>query len=62
MTLKVKRQMPDSVFNFQFIADAFSVRTGTTTCKKDTTAGFTFIIGDIHLHQIHAAIATMHRK
>ncbi len=24
ITLKVKRQMPDSVFNFQFIADAFS--------------------------------------
>ena len=53
VTLKVKRLMPDSVFNFQFIADAFS-SPEKQPVKKDTTAGFQFIIGDIQLHRIHA--------
>ena len=53
VTLKVKRLMPDSVFNFQFIADAFS-SPEKQPVKKDTSAGFQFIIGDIQLHQIHA--------
>src|SRR6185295_14414875 len=54
ITLKVKRRLPDSVFNFQFIADAFS-GPDTVQEKKDTSAGFKFIIGNIHLHQIHAS-------
>jgi hypothetical protein len=54
MTLKVKRLMPDSTFNFQFIPDAFS-SPQKEPVKKDTSAGFQFIIGDILLHQIHAA-------
>jgi translocation and assembly module TamB len=54
VTLKVKRLMPDSVFNFQFIADAFS-SPEPQPVKKDTSAGFQFIIGDIRLHQIHAS-------
>ena len=53
VTLKVKRLMPDSAFNFQFIADAFS-SPEKQPVKKDTSAGFQFIIGDIQLHQIHA--------
>jgi translocation and assembly module TamB len=53
VTLKVKRLMPDSFFNFQFIPDAFST-TAPQPVKKDTGAGFQFIIGDIRLHQIHA--------
>ncbi len=53
VTLKVKRLMPDSVYNFQFIADAFS-SPEKQPVQKDTTAGFQFIIGDIRLHQIHA--------
>ncbi len=54
VTLKVKRLMPDSVFNFQFIADAFS-SPEKAPVPKDTSAGFQFIIGDIQLHQIHAS-------
>ncbi|MEP6627112.1 MAG: hypothetical protein ABJA32_03970, partial [Ginsengibacter sp.] len=35
--LKVKRLPPDSVFNFQFIADAFSSKQTKTPSKKDTS-------------------------
>jgi translocation and assembly module TamB len=35
--LKVKRLPPDSVFNFQFIADAFSGKQTKTPSKKDTS-------------------------
>jgi TamB, inner membrane protein subunit of TAM complex len=54
VTLHIKRQMPDSVFNYQFVADAFSSGSEKTPVKKDTTGGFTFIIEDVHLHNIHA--------
>ncbi len=54
VTLKVRRQLPDSVFNFQFVADAFSTGAKEPE-KKDTSAGFRFIIGTIHLHQVHAS-------
>ncbi|MDQ6812125.1 MAG: translocation/assembly module TamB, partial [Bacteroidota bacterium] len=37
ITAKIKRQLPDTTFNFQFIADAFSSPVDTTV-KKDTTA------------------------
>jgi translocation and assembly module TamB len=53
VTLKVKRLMPDSVFNFQFIADAFS-SPEKGPAKKDTSTGFRFVIGTIQLHKIHA--------
>ena len=53
VTLKVKRQMPDSVFNFQFISDAFSSGPAETSKKTDTSAGFKFVIGTIRLHHIH---------
>ena len=52
ITCKVRRQLPDSVFNFQFIADAFS--SGTAPKKADTSAGFHFIVGTVHLHHVHA--------
>jgi translocation and assembly module TamB len=56
ITIKVKRQLPDSVFNFQFIEDAFS--SGDTPAKKtDSSSGFKFIIGNIHLHHIRALYA-----
>ena len=51
ITLKVKRQMPDSVFNFQFIIDAFNSGPKKVPEKTDTSAGFRFVIGTIHLHQ-----------
>src|SRR5450631_3642056 len=53
--LKVKRQMPDTVFNFQFIADAFSSGPKNVPKKTDTSGGFQFIIGTIHLHNIRAS-------
>ena len=37
ITLKVKRQLPDTAFNFQFIADAFSSPVDTTV-KQDTSS------------------------
>jgi hypothetical protein len=53
VTLKLKRRLPDSVFNFQFVADAFS--SGKTAPNKtDTSGGFQFIVGPVHLHNIHA--------
>ncbi|HSU52300.1 MAG TPA: translocation/assembly module TamB domain-containing protein, partial [Segetibacter sp.] len=36
ITTKIKRQLPDTTFNFQFIVDAFASPTDTT--KKDTAA------------------------
>ena len=54
MILKVKRQMPDSAFNFQFIINAFSSGPKKETAKTDTSGGFQFIIGGIHLHHIRA--------
>ncbi len=50
LTMKVSRQLPDSVYNFQFISDAFS-STPDTTQKP---GGFHFVIGTIRLQRIHA--------
>src|SRR6185312_15455376 len=54
VTVKIKRLMPDTVFNFQFIADAFSSPDKTASNPKDTAAGFGFAIGSIHLEHIRA--------
>ena len=54
VTVKIKRLMPDTVFNFQFIADAFSSPDKTASDPKDTAAGFSFAIGTIHLEHIRA--------
>ena len=54
VTVKIKRLMPDTVFNFQFIADAFSSPDKTASNPKDTAAGFSFAIGSIHLEHIRA--------
>lgn len=37
ITAKIKRQLPDTVYNYQFIVDAFSSPTDTTA-KKDTSS------------------------
>ena len=52
ISLKVNRRLPDSTFNFQFIEDAFSSSAEKAPLKKDTSGGFRFVIGNIHLHQI----------
>lgn len=54
LTMKVRRRLPDSVYNFQFIADAFSSAPDTTT-KKKNSGGFHFVIGTIRLRRIHAS-------
>src|SRR4051812_26515299 len=38
ITTKIKRQLPDTTFNFQFIVDAFSSPAPTEPVKKDTSA------------------------
>lgn len=38
ITAKIKRQLPDTTFNFQFIADAFAGAPEKQSAKKDTTA------------------------
>lgn len=38
-TIHLKRQLPDSLYNFQFIADAFSSNTGSATPKPESTKG-----------------------
>ena len=53
MTIKIRRQLPDSVYNFQFIADAFS-SPPDTAAKKKSSGGFHFVIGTIRLHNVHA--------
>jgi TamB, inner membrane protein subunit of TAM complex len=53
VTMKIRRQLPDTVYNFQFIADAFSSPPDTIT-KKESTDGFHFVIGTIRLQNIHA--------
>ena len=57
LTLKVKRHLPDSVFNFQFIIDAFNSGPKKAPEKTDSSGGFQFVIGNIILHHIHASYA-----
>jgi hypothetical protein len=52
VTLKLKRRLPDSVFNFQFVIDAFSSGKTETPKKTDTSGGFQFIVGSVLLHNI----------
>ena len=54
ITVRCSRRLPDSVFNFAYIIDAFSGN-GPKSKTKDTSSSFTFLIGDIHLHEISAA-------
>jgi len=37
-TAKIRRELPDTVFNFQFIADAFAPSTPAKTTKPDTSS------------------------
>ncbi|MET0392556.1 MAG: translocation/assembly module TamB domain-containing protein [Chitinophagaceae bacterium] len=49
ITAKIKRQLPDTTFNFQFIIDAFA--TPSTTPKDTTASSGTFSIGSIVMDQ-----------
>jgi hypothetical protein len=52
VTVKIKRLMPDTVFNFQFIEDAFASSEKTPPQTNDSTSGYSFTIGTIHLQHI----------
>ena len=52
ITTKVKRLLPDTTFNFQFVVDAFSSKTGKT---KDTTTStpMTLAVNNIILNNVN---------
>ncbi len=50
-TAKIKRQLPDTVFNFQFIVDAFAPKNDTATNTPDT-ANSSFALGTIQLDKV----------
>lgn len=50
IVLKVKRQPPDSVFNFQFIADAFAGNSSATSKSQDTSSAINMNISKILVH------------
>ena len=51
ITAKIKRQLPDTSFNFQFIVDAFAPAPDTTTVSADSTAS-NIIIRSVELNKI----------
>ncbi len=51
-TAKIKRQLPDTTFNFQFIADAFGGSSVDSVKTTDTTAGMPIDIGSVELNRI----------
>ncbi len=50
-TAKIKRQLPDTTFNFQFIVDAFAPKKDTGTSATDTSAT-AFALGTIQLDNV----------
>ena len=51
ITMKVKRLLPDTAFNFQFVADAFSSPSTTTSTKKDTSS-MKMSLGELQLDKV----------
>ncbi|RYF93586.1 MAG: AsmA family protein, partial [Chitinophagaceae bacterium] len=51
ITAKIKRQLPDTTFNFQFIVDAFAPAPDTSNTVKDTSAS-NITLGSIELDRI----------
>ena len=51
---KVKRLLPDSTFNFDYIIKAFSGNSAKQVRETDTAGSFVFEVGKIHLHNISA--------
>jgi len=51
-TAKIKRVLPDTTFNFQFIADAFGGGSPDTVQVSDTSAGMPIDIGSVELSKI----------
>ncbi|QDA60338.1 translocation/assembly module TamB domain-containing protein [Hymenobacter jejuensis] len=51
-TVHIKRTEPDSVYNFDYIINAFTAGATTTSTPADTTGGFKYDIGDLRLTNI----------
>ena len=51
ITAKIKRQLPDTVFNFQFVIDAFASKDTITTDPNDTLAYF-IAVPSVELNKI----------
>lgn len=51
-TAKIKRVLPDTTFNFQFIADAFGGSSPDTVQVSDTSAGMPIDIGSVELNKV----------
>jgi translocation and assembly module TamB len=49
ITIKIKRELPDTSFNFQFIVDAFAPKASNNT---DTTDGSTIAIHSVEMNKI----------
>ncbi|NNV57109.1 translocation/assembly module TamB domain-containing protein [Limnovirga soli] len=52
--VNVNRTIKDSAFNFDYIIKAFSSDSDTAAVKNTSTNSFSYIIGPILLHNIHA--------
>ena len=52
ITAKVKRQLPDTIFNFQFIIDAFGPKNSSSTTSTTDTSGAAINIGYVELNKI----------
>ena len=50
ITAKVKRQLPDTVFNFQFIIDAFA--STDTSSKEEDTSSTPITLGSVELNKV----------
>ncbi|RYZ83075.1 MAG: hypothetical protein EOP04_20685, partial [Proteobacteria bacterium] len=51
-TAKIKRLLPDTTFNFQFIADAFGASSPDSIPTTDTSAAMPIDIGSVELNKI----------
>lgn len=51
-TAIVKRQLPDTLFNFQFIIDAFDTGDKDTTAKKDSSGSMAIGIASVELNKL----------
>jgi translocation and assembly module TamB len=60
LTARVIRQQPDSVFNFQFIADAFASDEDIDTPDSDQESSFEFRINNINLNNINILFEDHH--
>ncbi|GAB2961925.1 translocation/assembly module TamB domain-containing protein [Hymenobacter coalescens] len=52
-TVHIRRTLPDSTYNFDYILAAFATGDTTTTTAADSTGGFKYDIGDAHLARVY---------